>query len=300
MFMIDANDLILLVKIMEAGNLSKAAKQMKTSRANISFKLNKLEQSIGQQLFRRNTRNLEATETALQLYQYGKNIKEELLAAKETLISFQQGIQGKIRLSVPTGFGAFVMSDLLIEFKKTYPHIILDVTFDNKINNLLDKGIDIAIRVISDPPENLVARVLGSVHYVACASDQYLKQYGIPIDITELSDLPIITSEAVGKKLKLTGYKDNLKSEVFLEPTIRSDNYPFLKQMILAGLGIGLVPRYIMQDALASKQVCSLFDSYRLSIFGSTMYLLYMPNLYRTKASQELIDFIIEKIRNQF
>ncbi len=84
-----------------------------------------------------------------------------------------QGLQGRVRLSVPSGYGQLVMADWLIDFKRKYPGIVLDVVFENRIEDLLRDEVDIAIRVIPEPPQNLVAREMGPVRYVACASRGY-------------------------------------------------------------------------------------------------------------------------------
>ena len=74
-----------------------------------------------------------------------------------------------------------------------------------------------------------------------------------------------------------------------------SEHFPFLRDGILAGLGVGLVPDYVVQDKLATGEVLSTLDEYRLSIFGTHMYLLYLPNRHQTKAVRTCIDFLLAK-----
>ena len=77
--------------------------------------------------------------------------------------------------------------------------------------------------------------------------------------------------------------------------TLISDHYPFLKEVILGGLGIGLMPHYMVADVIASGEVVTTLDEYRLSIFGTHMYLLYLPSRHRTRAIKTCIDFLVEK-----
>ena len=79
---------------------------------------------------------------------------------------------------MPSGYGQLVMSDWLIDFKRQYPGIVLDVLFENRVEDLLRDEVDIAIRVMPEPPQNLVARELGPVRYVACASRAYAQEHG--------------------------------------------------------------------------------------------------------------------------
>ena len=105
---VDLNGLTLLVQIIDSGNLSKAARQLNMSRANVSYHLNQFEQAVGQQLLRRTTRRLEPTEIGLKLYEHGVAIRNELLAARESVTALGQQLQGRVRLSVPSGYGQVV------------------------------------------------------------------------------------------------------------------------------------------------------------------------------------------------
>lgn len=294
----DLTSLTLLVEIIDAGNLSQAARKLKMTRANVSYHLNQLEKSVGVQLVRRTTRQVEPTEVGLRLYEHGRNIQNEMLAARETITTLGQGLQGRVGLSVPSGYGQIVMSDWLIEFKRLYPGIVLDVLFENRADNLRDE-VDIAIRVMPEPPPALVARELGPVRYLACASRGFVEQHGLPQSLEQLRSTPLITSGVVGKQLRLRAYRGEERQEVMLEPTLISEHFPFLRQGILAGLGLGLVPDYVVMDAIATGEVLTTLDDYRLSIFGTRMYLLYMPNRYQTHAVRTCIDFLLDKARPQ-
>jgi DNA-binding transcriptional LysR family regulator len=292
----DLASLTLLVDIIDAGNLSQAARKLKMTRANVSYHLKQLEKSLGVQLVRRTTRRVEPTEVGLRLYAHGRSIQNEMQAARETITTLGQGLQGRVGLSVPSGYGQMVMSDWLIEFKRQYPGIVLDVLFENRVDNLRDE-VDIAIRVMPEPPPALIARDLGSVRYLACASAEFAQTHGLPTDLEQLRTTPLITSGVVGQQLRLRAYRGNERQEVTLAPTLISEHFPFLRQGILAGLGVGLVPDYVVMDAIASGELLTTLDDYRLSIFGTHMYLLYMPNRHQTRAVRTCIEFLLDKAR---
>ena len=194
----DLNALTLLVEIVDSGNLSQAARKLKMTRANVSYHLAQLEKSLGVQLVKRTTRRVEPTEVGLRLYEHGRNVRNELAAAQETITSLGQELRGRVGISVPSGYGQMVMSDWLIEFKQLYPGIVLDVLFENRADNLRDE-VDIAIRVIQEPPLSVVARSLGDVRYVACASLDYAARYGLPRTLLELRNAPVITAGVMGR-----------------------------------------------------------------------------------------------------
>jgi len=293
----DLHTLTLLVEIIDSGNLSQAARKLKMTRANVSYHLAQLEKSVGVQLVKRTTRRVEPTEVGLRLYEHGRNIHNEILAARETITSLGQDLQGRVGISVPSGYGQIVMSQWLIEFKRLYPRIVLDVLFENRVDNLRDE-VDIAIRVMQEPPLSVIARSLGDVRYVACASAAYVQQYGLPQTLMELRASPLITAGVMGRQLRLSAYQEGMdRQEVMLEPTLSSEHFPFLREGILAGLGVGLVPDYVVQDKIASGEVLTTLTEYRLSIFGTHMYLLYLPNRHQTRAVRTCIDFLLAKAR---
>lgn len=295
---IDFTSLTLLVDIIDAGNLSKAASKLKMTRANVSYHLRQLEKTLGAELIRRTSRRMEPTELGWRLCEHGRAIRNEMASAHETVTNLGQGLQGRVGISVPSGYGHIVMTPWLIEFKQHYPGVVLDVVFENRIDNLRD-DVDIAIRVLPEPPETMVAKDMGTVRYLACASKQFARAHGMPTELAQLRTQPIITANVVGRQLALRAYRGDERQEVMLTPTLISDHYPFLKEAILGGLGIGLMPDYMVADVIASGEVVTTLDDHRLSIFGTHMYLLYLPSRHRTRAIKTCIDFLVDKANSR-
>ncbi|MCO5975108.1 LysR family transcriptional regulator [Ideonella oryzae] len=293
----DVNALLLLVDIVEAGNLSQAARKRKMSRANISYHLTQLEKSLGQQLVRRTTRRIDPTEAGLRLYRHGCVIRDELQAAQESVASLREGLHGSVRLAVPTGFGQLVMSHWLIEFKRQHPSIRLELLFDNRVDDLLRDEVDLAIRVLSEPPPQLIARELSRMRHIVCASRQYADEHPLPTRLEDLAQVPLITSNVVGRALRVSAYRGEERHEIALQPTLASENFQFLHEAILAGLGVGLVPDYVVARELATGEVVTGLDDWRLSIFGSRLFLLRMPDRYETLATRTLIDFVLAQAK---
>ena len=294
----DAQSLALFVDIVEAGNLSLAARNMKMSRANVSYHLGQLEKSVGLQLMRRTTRRVELSEVGQRLYQHGRVIRDEVLAARESVASLGQGLHGSVRLSLPTGFGHLVMSGWLIEFKRQYPDIALDLLFDNRVDDLLREEVDVAVRVISEPPQQMVATELAQVRYVTCASVGFARGQPMPHVLDDLGQVPLITSAVVGRDLRVSAYQGQERRELTLHPTLASENFQFLREAILAGLGVGLVPDYVVRQDVAEGRVVTSLDDWRLSVFGTRLFLVRMPNRYQTLATRTLIDFVVAKARS--
>jgi DNA-binding transcriptional LysR family regulator len=289
--------LVLLVEILDAGNLSGAARRLKMTRANVSYHLKQLERSVGVQVVRRTTRRIEPTEVGRRLYQRGRRIREELAAAQDAVTTLGRTPKGRVRLSVPTGYGQMVMTPWLLEFKRLHPGIVLEVVFENRVVNLLRDEVDIAVRVVSKPPAALVARDLGPVRYVACASRSYALERGMPARLEDLRDVPLIASPVVGRHLRIGGAHKGVRHEVSLSPSLASENFSFLRDAVLAGLGVGLVPDYVVRDAVSQGLVVTSLDDWDLSIFGTRMYIMYMPNRHHTRAASTFLEFILGRAR---
>lgn len=313
----DMKLLTILVDIIDAGNLSEAARRLNMTRANVSYHLGQLEKSVGAQLVRRTTRRVEPTELGLMLYRHGIRLRQELAAARESVESLSRLPKGKVRLSVPSGYGKFVMTPWLLEFKRSYPDIVLEVRFENAVDDLLRKEIDIAIRILPSPPENLVARQMGRVRYLACVSAQYAEQNALPEQPGDLSSAPVITAVATsadlqpgvshggnfplsgvqGRGLQLFAEKEGQNEVVLLHPTVISRDFPFLRDATLDGLGVGLLPDYMVRGDIAHGRLLTALDAWQLNIYGHNMYMLYMPDRHRSRALSILTAFIMEKVQ---
>jgi DNA-binding transcriptional LysR family regulator len=190
-----------------------------------------------------------------------------------------------------------VMAPWLIDFQRAHPGIVLDVAFENRVVDLLRDEVDIAVRVISEPPEHLVARDLGELRYVACATPEHFRAQGLPQRLEDLSHRPVLTSGVVGRQLRLAATLHGERHEVPLQPRLMTENFAYLREAILAGLGVGIVPDYVVADAVADGRLQTALHDWKLSIFGTRMFMLYMPNRHHTRAASALIDFVLARAR---
>ncbi|SOZ37982.1 LysR family transcriptional regulator [Cupriavidus neocaledonicus] len=293
----DLNALRLFVDIVDAGNLSAAARKLKMTRANVSYRLKALEEELGVQLLRRTTRHVEPTPVGAGLYEHGRNILGEVAAANALISNMGKSLQGHVRLSVPTGLGHSLLSPLLVRFKQRYPDITLDVVFDNRVHNLVSEDVEVALRIISTPPDSVVATEIGAVDWIVCAAPAYLAGHPAPQALGELQSHAIVCASPVGQKLKAAGSRaggadGEVREQVVLEPTLSSENFAFLKEAVLAGLGVGIFPIYAIGAELDSGALVPLLSDYRISVFGSKLYMLTMPNRYQTLATRYLLNFL--------
>jgi DNA-binding transcriptional LysR family regulator len=127
----------LFIEIVESRSLSAAARKLGMTRSNISQRLKLLERETGAQLLRRSTRNFELTQAGHTLYDCGQRMLEDLSTARASIDSLGQTLSGRVRISVPTGFGRMFIGPKLLEFARRYPGIMLNVKFNNQIEDLI-------------------------------------------------------------------------------------------------------------------------------------------------------------------
>ncbi len=294
----DLQALTIFVEIVDGGNLSQAARALNMSRANVSYHVAQLEKSLDAELLRRTPQGIELTNMGQQVYEHARNIVHESALMREAVSASanEDRLTGKIGLSAPTGFGQLVMGPWLIEFKKKYPGIILEVRLENFIDNLVKDGVDVAIRVTQEPPPMVVARDLGPVRYALCASAEWAAQNRPPQTLAELRRTPIITSGGVSSRVRMTATQNALEEEIEFVPTLMSRSYPFVLDCVLGGLGVGLMPDYMAQPRIATGEMVSVLAEYQFSINRNHMYLMYMPNRYQSRATITFIDFLTDKM----
>lgn len=133
---------------------------------------------------------------------------------------------------------------------------------------------------------------------MVCASSAYAQTHPLPTDPEELRALPVITSKVDGRDQRLTAVRGETRRDIPLRATLASENFSFLRAAVLAGLGVGLVPDYVVSDELAAGRVVLALDDWRLSIYGTRMFLLRMPHRYQTLAVRTLNDFIVARARS--
>ncbi|HEY9279836.1 MAG TPA: LysR substrate-binding domain-containing protein [Eoetvoesiella sp.] len=288
----DLNALHLFIDIVDAGSLSEAARKRRMSRANLSHRLKVFEDQLGVQLLHRTTKTMQLTGMGAEIYKHGQNMLQEVAAMKAVLSNAANSVTGQVNLSVSAGLGHVVVADLLVEFRKKYPEVALNVVFSNQVSNLVEDGIDIALRVTSTPPGNASATVLADVEWIACASPAYLHGRN-DIDVLEdLHSVDIVCSSAVGQALKVTGRYGGGSRNVELEPVLCSENFFFLKQAILGGAGVGFLPRYMVRHELQDGQLVRLLEYYKISVFGAKIFLLTPPARHISAATHALIEFL--------
>jgi DNA-binding transcriptional LysR family regulator len=294
----DLNLIGLFVEIVDSRSLSAAARKLGMTRANISQRLKLLERETGAQLLRRSTRSLELTQAGNTLYDCGQRMLEDLSTARASIDSLGQTLSGRVRLSVPTGFGRMFIGSKLLEFARMHPGIALSVTFDNRIEDLIAAEVDVALRITATPPLDYVARNICSIDWNLYASPDYVEEHG-PIDCpADLERQTLIASPYPGRRVTMTlTHRRNEADTHFLtmQPALQSSDYPFLTEAVCQGMGVGLLPAYV-PHAPMSRGLLRILPEFRVAGLQNTLYIVTLPNRYPSPATQAVIDYLRAEI----
>jgi len=294
----DLNLIGLFVEIVGSGSLSAAARKLGMTRANVSRRLKVLEHETGAQLLRRSTRNFELTQAGHTLYDCGRRMLEDLVSARASIDSLGKTLRGRVRISMPTGFGRMFIGAKLLEFERAHSGIALTVTFNNRIEDLIAAEVDVAIRITSTPPLDYVAREICSIDWNLCASPDYLRKHG-PINCpADLETHTMIASPYPDRRvtMELKHRHDGADvHSITVQPALQSSDYPFLAEAVREGIGIGLLPVYVLHVP-GNRELVPILPEYRLIGQQGTLYIVTLPNRFPSPSTRALIDFLREEI----
>lgn len=293
----DLNLVRLFVAMVESRNLSAAALRCGMTRSNMSHRLKRLELDLGAQLFRRTTRHVELTPAGQLLYRHGLRVLDEMRAVQAAIDSLDGTVRGDVRVRLPTGLGHLYLAPVLLDFARTYPDIALRVHINDGIGDLISAEVDLALKITSSPPEDHVARRICGIQWCLCASPEFLKKNGPIQNMEQLGRCDLIAPQSLGRRFDLR-LKQAQGDPLILRiaPRLQSGDYPFLRDAVLAGLGVALLPRYAVWSQLRGGSLIEVLPAFEPEGVGDAIYLLTAPNRFPSMATRVLADFIREHV----
>lgn len=289
----DLNLVRLFVAMVESRNLSAAAQRCGMTRSNMSHRLKRLELDLGAQLFRRTTRHVELTQAGQLLYQHGIRLLDEMRAVQAAIDSLDGTVRGDVRIRLPTGLGHLYLAPVLLDFARAYPDIALRVHINDGIGDLISAEVDIALKITSSPPEDHVARRLCGIQWCLCAAPDFLDRNGPVERMEQLGRCDLIAPQSLGRRFDLR-LKQTHGDPLILRvaPRLQSGDYPFLRDAVLAGLGVALLPRYAVWSQLRDGTLQEVLPAFEPEGVGDAIYLLTAPNRFPSMATRVLADFL--------
>jgi len=288
----------MFLAVYETGGFSRAAKKLGASAGQASKLVTRLENELGVQLFHRTTRALSPTEIGRAYYVRLKGLVEEFDALEASVRSASGRVAGRIGLTVPMSFGATQLAPALIAFAEAYPEIQLDVSFSDRIVNLVDEGFDAAVRIGEPQDSTLIAKKLCAIRIVACASASYLSQRGFPAGPAALSEHDcIIDANANFRDPGVWRFRspEGETIRVPVKGRLRFSDPEVCVAAAAAGLGIARAPSFVAGPRLARSALTQVLGAFELPPTG--LYVVYPPARHLSARVRALVDFLSERFR---
>ncbi len=255
----------LFVRVVDLGSFSKAAADVGIGQPSATKMVAQLEKKLGSRLLFRSTHGVSPTEVGALYYEKCKLVAHHVEEAESVASLMQTQVQGGIRISTTMDFGRRVLAPLVLRFLQLNPRVQIELLFDDHIVNMVEQGIDVAIRMGRLADSTLGARYLGRNPWSVVASPDYLARRGqpmVPADLTS-HDALIISTVQNDSRWHLTG-ADGETVTVQLKGPLRSNNKSALMTAACAGLGIAALPTYVVHGAIASGALVSLLGDWAL------------------------------------
>ncbi len=290
------NDLYLYAMVVEHGGFSKAERALDIPKSRLSRRITQLETELGVRLLQRGSRHFVVTDVGQRVYQHVQSMLTEAQAARDVVAELRAEPRGILRVSVPVDIAERQLPLILPEFMRRYPHIRLQLSVTNRRVDLLNEGIDVALRVRDtlDNDGNLVMRNFGQTESLLVASPAYLDRMGRPQHPDDLAQHITLSSNETEHKQVWTLHGPEGKQQFEIQPQLIGSSFALLGALAEQGNGIALLPLMRCIDQLRSGTLEVVLSDWRLpqgiyhAVFASRRGML--------PAVRVFIDFLAEKI----
>jgi DNA-binding transcriptional LysR family regulator len=277
-------------RVVDSGSFSAAAQRMGLSKSAVSAHVQRLEQRLGVRLLNRTTRRLSVTEAGAAFYRHCARILAEAEAAEQAASALQREPRGTLRISAPDTFGWMHVAPAVPAFLERYPDLSIDIALSPAHVDLVDEGLDLAIRIGVIKDSALVVRKLALSRLVVCAAPRYLDAQGTPRKPGDLAEHNCLCTSLLpwGDEWRLGGRRGELR--VAVAGSVRSNNAAMLRAAALDGIGIAVLPTWAVAESLrtgALRQVLAAWEPP-----ASTIYAVYPGNRLMTMKVRAFVDHL--------
>ncbi|USD64317.1 LysR family transcriptional regulator [Vibrio sp. SCSIO 43136] len=275
------------VAVADTHSFTQAAKRLNTSVAQVSRRVAILEERLAVKLLHRTTRKVSLTEAGGLYYQHCRSLVEGLENAELAVTQMQTEPKGLVKVTAPVAYGESHIVPLLNEFLATYPQVDLDLHLSNQKMDLIEAGFDVAIRLGRLEDSSLIAKRLASRQLYVCATSDYLAQYGLPQNPSELEQHNCLVGSS--RYWHFRGDKP-----IRVSGRVHCNSGFALVDAAKRHLGMIQLPEYYVREALDSGALIEVLSEFRPEKEG--IWALYPQNRHLSPKVRLLIDYLAEKL----
>jgi DNA-binding transcriptional LysR family regulator len=255
----------LFIRVCESGSLTRAATDLGVTQPTATKHIALLEKRLGARLFHRSTRGVTPTEVGAAYYDRCKAIALQLEEADHLPALMSSRVQGLLRISSSVAFGRRVLVPMVLRYMRQHPDVTVDLGFEDRYVNLVEQGIDLALRMGRLADSSLGARYLGTNPWALVAAPAYLAEAGTPRRPDDLArHRALIYSTVQGDDRWHFGGPDGRTSSVAVKGPLRSNNLSALLAAARAGMGVAALPLYVAHASLARGELVPLLERHTL------------------------------------
>jgi len=279
------------VRVAATGSFSAVSRETGASQPTISRHIALLEAHYGTTLFARTTRSLMMTEDGRSLLPHAYEVIEILETAETALGRRRASVSGLVRVGVTTAYGMYVTSRLG-ELLDQHPDLSIELIVRDGFGDLVEEGLDLAVRIGELAEGSLIARRLGSIHRRLVASKAYIARRGVPEHPRDLINHPCIAHTYSGLRFEWIFERDDEQSAINANGPLRANSNEAVMMAVRAGVGIGMLPSFQIQEAIATGELVELFPEWTMPALP--FYAVHTGPRTLPLRTRTVLDFLVE------
>lgn len=276
--------------VVEAGGFSAAARRIGIAKSAVSKHIAELERQVGVKLLTRTTRQLNLTDAGEIYYKACSQLVTDAAAATRQISGLTENISGTLRISSPIALGSDYIAPLVKSFADQYPELNIELSIEDQIVNMVEEGIDVAIRIGWLPNSNLIARKLTDSPRMICASPAYLEDHEIPSRPEQLVEHDWVIFSLLPTPNIQTFTKDEQKLKVRIHGRFKTNNALTLRTLLLEGSGIGVISEFLVAEDIKQGRLIQLLPEYNVGTAG--VYAVYVDKNYMPLRVKLFIEYL--------
>jgi DNA-binding transcriptional LysR family regulator len=285
------------VRVVEHRGFSKAAEMLGHSTSYVSKEVSRLEDRLGVRLLNRTTRSISLTDLGRTYFERCSQILTDAEEVERQLSSQHEVPSGLLKIGAPASIGHIHLVPLLPQFLATYPNVQLEVDFNDRVVDLVGEGFDVVIRGGQQKNSNLITRKLMDSRGFTVASPEYLERRGIPKQPQALAEHDCITYSNMPTPTHWEFSSTQGKSHsVTIKPRVVCNNVELEMSMVLAGMGIALLPEFCCEKQIREGKLVRLLEDYPHEDIG--IYAMYPHRRHLSAKVRVFVDFMVEQFQN--
>ncbi len=280
------------VKVIEEGSFTRASQVLSVSKSHVSKQVRRLEDRLGARLINRTTRKVSPTDAGRAFYERCVRILEDLNEAERAVGEMQSMPAGTLRMNVPVSFGIRFLGPAVGAFMNKHPSLQVDMRLNDRRVDIVEEGYDLAIRVGNLASSSLIARRLAWSRMVLCGAPSYLSRRGRPTHPQELRDHDCLLYHylSTGSSWHFAGPEDMV---VRVDGRMTSDNGDAMVAAAVAGVGLVLLPEFLVVDHVRSGQLEALLPMWTGQQLG--VWAIYPHSRHLSAKVRLFIDFLVDR-----